>query len=142
MYKVFIKKIVKFLVVMAAMCLFSAEASGCGRENGVRSVSVEAFEADIKSDGAQIVDVRTAEEFRAGHIEGAVNIDVQSSDFQERMEKELSKDKTVYVYCRSGRRSLTAADILADHGYKVVNLKGGIIEWTEEGRPVVEDGAK
>lgn len=49
------------------------------------------------------------------------------------VEKELSKDSTILVYCRSGRRSMDAAVILTKLGYKVVNLKGGIIEWEEDG---------
>lgn len=44
-------------------------------------------------------------------------------------EKRLSKDSTILVYCRSGRRSMNAAGILTRLGYKVINLKGGIIEW-------------
>ena len=142
MYKVFIKKTVSLLIVMVALCFFAAEASGCGRDSNISSVSADVFSEDIKSGDVQLVDVRTAEEFGAGHIGGAINIDVQSPDFQERVGKELKKDKTVYVYCRSGRRSLAAAEILADHGFKVVNLKGGIIEWSEDGKPVVSGGDK
>ena len=50
--------------------------------------------------------------------------------------KELPKDKTVFVYCRSGRRSMSAAEILAAEGYKVVNLEDGIIGWQRAGLPV------
>ena len=54
-------------------------------------------------------------------------------------QRNLSKVSTVLVYCRSGRRSLDAAEILTHLGYKVVNLKGGIIEWKEDGLPVVSE---
>ena len=64
---------------------------------------------------------------------------MQSDDFKELAQRELSKDSTVLVYCRSGRRSLDAAEILTGIGYKVVNLKGGIIEWEEDGLPIVSE---
>ena len=47
----------------------------------------------------------------------------------------LPKDKTIAVYCRSGKRSLKAARILANEGYEVVNLRGGWLEWTEKCKP-------
>lgn len=84
----------------------------------------------------QLVDVRTPQEYAEGHIDGALNINVQSDDFQQIVDKELSKDFTILVCCRSGRRSMDAAEILKKFGYKVVNLKGGIIEWEEDGLPV------
>lgn len=64
---------------------------------------------------------------------------MQSDDFKELAQRELSKDSTVLVYCRSGRRSLDAAEMLTSLGYNVVNLKGGIIEWKEVGLPVVSE---
>mgnify|MGYP001113071078 CR=1 FL=1 len=118
------------------MC--AIHVSGCCRNDSVVSVSVPAFEQEISSDPVQLLDVRTPEEYVAGHIAGAININVQSDDFSETALNELSKDSTVYVYCRSGRRSLTAAEILAKLGYKVVNLKGGIIDWKENGFPVID----
>lgn len=118
------------------MC--AIHVSGCCRNDSVVSVSVLAFEKEISSDPVQLLDVRTPEEYVAGHIAGAININVQSDDFSEMALNELSKDSTVYVYCRSGRRSLTAAEILAKLGYKVVNLKGGIIDWEENGFPVID----
>lgn len=120
------------------MVMCFTQASGCNGNDSVQSVSAPIFDKEIKSDAAQLLDVRTPKEYAEGHIEGALNIDVQSDDFKKEAEKELSKDSVVYVYCRSGRRSLDAAEILTELGYKVVNLSGGIIEWTENGLPVVE----
>lgn len=81
-----------------------------------------------------MVDVRTAEEYDAGHIEGARNIDVLKDNFQTEAKTSIPKDKTVAVYCRSGKRSLKAAAILAKAGYHVVNLRGGWLEWSEHKR--------
>ena len=70
--------------------------------------------------------------YAEGHIEGAMNIDVRSDSFAERAESLLPKEKTIAVYCRSGRRSAQAANLLAKRGYRVVNLSGGIIAWNAE----------
>jgi L-ascorbate metabolism protein UlaG (beta-lactamase superfamily)/rhodanese-related sulfurtransferase len=83
-----------------------------------------------------ILDVRKADEFAEGHIKGAVLIDQFQSDFMEQAKAKLPMDKTIAIYCRSGRRSANAAGKLADIGYKCVNLKGGILAWKEAGMPV------
>lgn len=118
------------------MTICIAQASGCTGNDSIVSVSAPEFQKEIKTDSVQLLDVRTPQEYADGHIEGAMNIDVQSDDFRQVAEKELSRDSTILVYCRSGRRSLDAAEILSGLGYKVINLKGGIIEWREDGLPV------
>jgi phage shock protein E len=73
--------------------------------------------------GAQIVDVRSPEEFRDGFYPGAVNIPVQ--DMARRM-GELKKDKPVVLYCASGARSGVAARVLKQAGYAEVVNAGGL----------------
>lgn len=83
-----------------------------------------------------IIDVRTPEEYAEGHIKGAVLIPVQ--ELEQRM-AEVPRDRQVYVYCRSGRRSAKAAAMLAKHGFdRVENMVGGIEAWKAAGYPVVE----
>ncbi|TFC52191.1 rhodanese-like domain-containing protein [Cryobacterium sp. TMT1-21] len=74
---------------------------------------------------AVVIDVRTPGEFSAGHLEGAVNIDVQSPDFDSRMAP-LPTDGDYLVYCQSGNRSSAAAARLAELGYTSVTDGGGI----------------
>ena len=75
-----------------------------------------------------IIDVRSQGEFQSGKIAGARNIDL-SGDFQNQV-KNLPKDKTYLLYCRSGARSSTAAAMMAEIGFeKVKNLRGGIMNW-------------
>jgi rhodanese-related sulfurtransferase len=84
-----------------------------------------------------VVDVRTAGEYAAGHIENAINIDVESSDFDSKI---ANLDKTVEyaVYCHSGRRSAIAAEKMAKAGFeKITNLEGGIIAWQGANYPLV-----
>ena len=83
-----------------------------------------------------IVDVRTPEEYETGYIEGAVNICV-TCDAQELLDN-LNPDDEILLYCRTGRRSATAARILNENGYhKVYNMLGGITAWNNAGYTVV-----
>lgn len=116
------------------MC--AIQSSGCNHNDGIVSVTAFEFKQEIRSDSVQLLDVRTPQEYAEGHIGGAININVQSDDFQALAIKELSKDSAILVYCRSGRRSMDAAELLTKLEYKVVNLKGGIIGWRDEGLPV------
>lgn len=72
-------------------------------------------------------------------IDRALNINVQLDDFKKIAQKMLSKELIVLVYCRSGRCSLDAAEILTELGHKVGNLKGGIMEWKKEGLPIMRN---
>lgn len=130
------KRIIRHAILFTAMTICFAQALACNHNDSIISVSAPEFEKELRTDSVQLVDVRTPQEYAEGHIHGAININVQSDDFQSKAEKELSKDSTILVYCRSGRRSLDAAEILTKLGYKVVNLKGGIIEWKDSGLPV------
>lgn len=72
-----------------------------------------------------LLDVRTPEEFKAGHLEHALNIDWFSSDFAQQC-KAFDKEDTVYVYCKKGGRSAKAVKVLDSLGYKnIFNLVGG-----------------
>lgn len=134
-------KIIKPVISLMIMTSCATQMSGCNANDNVVSVSAPEFDKEIKADSVQILDVRTPQEYAEGHIVGALNINVKSDDFRQTAEKELSKDSTILVYCRSGRRSMDAAEILTRLGYKVINLKGGIIEWKEDGLPVTTGGA-
>jgi len=77
----------------------------------------------------EIIDCRTPGEFHAGHIRGAKLIDLMDPTFREKVEQ-LDKDKTYYVYCRSGSRSMTACRVMADAGIENLhNVKFGLMGW-------------
>ena len=111
--------------------------SACGQKN-YEDVDVKGFAELIADSSVVVLDVRTADEFSEGHLAGAVNIDVKQSDFLQRAVSLLPKGKTIAVYCRSGRRSANACEQLSGEGYKTVNLKGGIMAWMDEKKPVVK----
>ena len=73
----------------------------------------------------QVIDVRTADEYAAGHLEGAVNIDVEAGNFDAAI-AQLDKDKTYLVYCRSGRRSAIAKENMHTAGFHNVIDAGGL----------------
>lgn len=88
----------------------------------------------ITAEEVQLIDVRTPEEFEAGHIEGAKNIDFFSEEFPAAFEK-LDRTKPLYIYCRSGNRSQKAAAKLSEMGFvTIIDLEGGFKAWTAEGR--------
>lgn len=115
--------------------LFACCLTSCG-QYGFRTVDADEFEKAILADTVQLVDVRTADEFKTARIGlgTAKNIDMKRTDFMEQAARELDKCKTVAVYCRSGRRSAEAAGQLAEAGFKVIDLKGGILEWQARGK--------
>ena len=91
----------------------------------------EAKEIMDTEDGYVILDVRTQEEYDEGHVPGAVLI--PNTEIETRAEEELpDKEQLILVYCRSGRRSKLAAQILADLGYTNVKEFGGILDWPYE----------
>ena len=118
------------LAVVLAIVVVAAWAVNAHRNKGFRTVSSDDF-AQIISDTAavQLVDVRTKGEYDEGHIEGALLVDFYSYNFEEQAAAKLSKEKAVAVYCRSGRRSASAAQKLVKLGYEVINLDGGILAW-------------
>jgi|SRR5665648_16148 len=82
-----------------------------------------------------ILDVRTPEEFLGEYIENAINLDYYSDTFRDDLDK-LDKNKTYLIYCRSGRRSENALNIMKELDFKeVYNMLGGITKWKSEGLP-------
>lgn len=111
----------------------------CTSDKGFKSVSVEEFADLIADTTVQRLDVRTPEEYAQGHIAGSKNIDVLGDDFEVDALETLDKDRTVALYCRSGRRSKKAAEILTAGGFSVVELSTGFNGWTEAGKPTKQE---
>jgi phage shock protein E len=81
---------------------------------------------ELVANGALLLDVRTPDEFREHHIDGATNIPVQ--ELGSRMGELGPKDRPIVVYCRSGARSATATSMMKSAGYQVLDI-GGIASW-------------
>lgn len=96
-------------------------------------------DAFLSDEHAVLIDVRQQEEFDAAHLAGATLIDMLDEvAFREAM-KNFSADYTYYIYCRSGRRSHTAATWMVAEGLRTVDMLGGILAWQEDGLPVTTD---
>ena len=110
-----------------------------GQNNNFRIVDAHEFDKFIKDTTVTVVDVRTAAEHAEGYIPGTdFNIDVLEDTYTKIATETLPKDKPVALYCRSGNRSKTAARILADKGYEVVELGTGFRGWVAAGKDVMK----
>ena len=99
------------------------------QEGGAREVSRDEAQA-LLEDGAQLVDVRVAHEWDAGHIPGATHLPLE--ELAERSD-ELDPARPVVLYCRGGTRSSMAAEALDGAGFDAVKLSEGIVGWDEAG---------
>ena len=125
---------------MLMITMFAAIALGCGgaqnKVSSIKTVGVDEFAKIIAQKEVRLIDVRTPKEYAEGHIMGAERIDVKAADFAERIKGITG---TVAVYCRSGKRSLMAAEQLAKQGCTVYNLDGGILAWQKAGKPTTNE---
>ena len=109
-----------------------------GQTNNFKIVDAHEFDKFIKDTTVTVVDVRTAAEHAEGYIPDTdFNIDVLEDTYTKIATETLPKDKPVALYCRSGNRSKTAARILADKGYEVVELGTGFRGWVAAGKDVM-----
>ena len=123
-----------FMIISAVLC----NLLGCtAQQQKFESLDAEAFEKVISDTSVVRLDVRSIDEYASGHIAKAINIDVMKDDFTTKATSLLPKDKTIALYCRSGRRSKKAAGILVENGYKVIELNSGISGWINARKELV-----
>jgi len=117
-------------------------AGGCRKNYPIKgagdNISPQEFAAYVDDPNALVIDVRTAKEFRYGHIRNAVLIDCKTDTFLDAVKRRADKQTTLALYCRSGRRAYNAMQQLEAEGYQVVNLKGGYLKWIEMGMKIVK----
>ena len=146
------KKQLLFISLLLLLLILSPVVSGCDYIAGMVPVSsqqqqiinisaVEAFDiiqANTGDPDFVIIDVRTPAEYTDGHIENAVLVDYNSADFREEI-SQYDRNKKYLIYCRTGRRSAGARDIMEELGFQYIyHMDGGITEWMAEGLPVVK----
>ena len=106
--------------------------AGCFSSPLYKTISIDEAYEIYNAKTAVFIDVRTAQEYHAGHIPGAVLIDVNSDTFDEMIQK-LDKNAVYVVYCRSGMRSARASEKMNSVGIKnVYNVSGGFSAWQEK----------
>ena len=127
----------KFLMILTTAILTIDSISQAAEPAVAAPVKVEQAEKHLAS-GAQLLDVRTKEEWDEGHLKGATLVTVTEEGFLAKAKAALDPKKAVVVYCRSGGRSATATEQLRTAGFTVYDLDGGITAWKAAGKPVVK----
>ena len=132
----------KLYALISALLLLVAchnsNSQTANKNNGTpQQVDAATFKQLIESKkDAQLIDVRTPSEFQGGYINGAMNLDINGTDYSRQVAA-LDKSKPILVYCLSGGRSATAARGLRQSGFsEVIELQGGILAWNRGNLPL------
>ena len=132
---------IKTIVTLTFISLFLLS---CNNHNNTKKtevvelITVEEMDSLLEMGKVQLVDVRTSAEYADGHIDGAVNIDFGSDNF-EMLIAEVDKSKPVAVYCGRGGRSGKCSAYMQKAGFtKIYDLDGGITEWKYKGRELIK----
>lgn len=104
--------------------------------DSITNIDVDAA-VELVGSGAFLLDVRTSEEFELGHSAQATHVALH--ELLDRTD-ELPRDKVIVCICRSGGRSLRAAEFLAEEGFDVRNVDGGMLAWQAARYPMKRDG--
>ena len=127
----------KRIILTLVMCLSFSWL--LGQTNNFKTVGADEFEKFIADTNVIVLDVRTEAEHAEGFIPGThYNIDVLEETFTQVATETLPKDKPIALYCRSGNRSKSAARILTENGYQVVELGTGFRGWQSAGKEVAK----
>lgn len=123
------KKINMFICLILTVFMSSCQSNS--NSDSIK-LSPKIFNDSLMSNDAQLVDVRTPEEFQLDHINNALNINFYSNKFTDSISL-LNTDKSVYIYCRSGKRSSNSVSLFKKAGFKhVYELDGGFLNWKAE----------
>lgn len=114
--------------------LFSPDSCGAACQPQITSVSAAEFNKELSENNVTVIDVRTKEEFESGHIDGALNADVNSRFSFDTFVRSLDPNGRYLIYCRTGNRSKTAMQIMKEKGFtNLTDLSGGIVAWQDAG---------
>ncbi|MBL7958844.1 rhodanese-like domain-containing protein [bacterium] len=126
------------MTICAGFLIFAA-VSCAQQPAGYKSISAGEFAERLQKDSGIVLDVRTPGEYKSGHVAQSVSIDIMQAGFEDKINK-LDKEKTYYIYCRSGNRSSNASSIMTNLGFtKVYNVKDRIDNILKSGVPVSKD---
>ncbi len=125
------------LVAFSSISLLAACNSNAQQTN----LSVPEFEKAIAQSNSQLLDVRTSDEYKSGHLSNALLANWNNdNEFKTRVQS-LDKTRPVFTYCLSGARSGAATQWLRENGFTAYNLTGGISAWKRADKPVEQDKA-
>jgi rhodanese-related sulfurtransferase len=120
-----------FLIALSPSFLVAQQIQGKLRD---AHITPKKLIKQVKKEKVYLIDVRTPEEYNAGHLANSKNIDFKSADFKAKI-SQLDKNKPMYLYCRTGNRSGKAVDTLKVLGFKEPYNIGGFENLKTEGLP-------
>ncbi|NOY56375.1 MAG: rhodanese-like domain-containing protein [Actinobacteria bacterium] len=132
----------KLLIMMVVLGVLAGACGGTATvTQEIRTITpAEAYkeiQADLGDAGFVLLDVRTPEEYGAGKLAGAENIDFYATDFRDKL-SQLDKNDRYLIYCRTGSRSGKTLKIMRELGFtRVEDIGGGIVAWAQAGLPIV-----
>lgn len=132
------RKTTAFAAVLSTVLILGACGGSTATDSSLELRSVAAIQEIVESPRADLVvlDIRTPEEFAAGHLAGAINIDYYADDFEDQLSA-LNLDVPYVMYCNSGNRSSNALRVMDSLGFQeVYELDGGIQAWFGAGLPI------
>jgi rhodanese-related sulfurtransferase len=123
------KKIINiFIIFLSSVFILNAQI--------IKLNSTEVNDIIKKNHDFIILDVRTEQEFKSGHIKGAININISKSDFFNKIDK-LDRKAKYIVYCRTSNRSKVAVDYMISKGFiNILHMIDGFVGWSNNGLPI------
>jgi rhodanese-related sulfurtransferase len=116
--------------------LISLNSFAQNQQGTLEVLDALAYQSKLLNLKGTILDVRSEEEFKSGHLKNAINIDWNGKNFKKQT-KDMPRFMPLFIYCGSGYRSSDAAKFLVEEGFKtVINLEGGIEAWENKGLPI------
>lgn len=143
--------VILVLLGILAAVLVTRSGGECGELCEVDAIGYAQTIENIDADGAYaliqqnainpyfvILDIRTPDEYASGYIEGSTNLDYYAQSFSDDL-ADLEKENTYLIYCRTGRRTAEALEMMKELGFmEVYNMMGGITGWEAGGYPVIK----
>lgn len=132
---------VKMKTRILLLLFFSIMLTGCfckKEQKQEKALLLSPTEFNLKKENHLLIDVRTPAEFEESHLKNAIHIDYFDTSFYDKV-KNFGKNKPIFIYCRSGRKSGEISKKLIKKGFtKVYDLEGGIISWKEQQNEVIK----
>lgn len=128
------------LTLVLGMLLAACAGGTATVTQDIKSISpataYDEIQANADNVDFELIDVRTPDEYKAGKVAGAINIDFYAADFKDKL-NDLDRDKYYIIYCHTGNRSGQTLKIMRELGFlKVYDIAGGIAAWAQDGLPV------
>lgn len=123
----------RFYIVLLFLAFASFQVSCSNKNQKVHVVSTEVYKEIINDTSLTLIDVRTPEEFEKGALPGAINIDYFDEENFYKAYDAFDRKEPIYLYCRTGNRSLKTAEKLIEMGFEeIYDMEGGYVQWTKD----------